>query len=164
MIENVMALKKKAREETPENWLASVQEIKEIAVSARQEQLQRRFEKLPRLDLRKIEEGTTEDPTVILVQALNNYHMVKTSRMEKPMGVLDVLILNSSDPNVKKGEKYTIWANTSVLASELDAFQKQCNGDTTNEQFIIAYYGRVASKKFKGVKAYLYRVIPYTKH
>lgn len=159
-MKNILELAKKASAGQPD-WISKAKDIQEIAVAKRTEETQRKFEKLDRLDLRKVE-GSEEEPATFLVKCITERHSVKTDRMARPMTCFDAEVLQSTVASVKPS-KFTIWENTTVLASEMEAYAQAygTKGNIVGKTFIIAYYGTVDSKKYKGKQVYLFRVIPY---
>ena len=159
-MKNILEMAKAKSAEQP-NWIAKAKDIQEIAIAKRTEETQIKYEKLERLDLRKVE-GSEEEPATFLVKCITERHSVKTDRMARPMSCFDVEVLQSTVASVKPS-KFTIWENTTVLASEMEHYA-QTYGDKGNivgKTFIIAYYGTTESKKYKGKQVYLFRVIPY---
>lgn len=154
-IENMKMLARKAREAIDEDWLKDIKEMKQIAVKKRGS-----FERLPNLDLRgkpkgSFSSGSEEDPEVIRVNFLSD-----PRKIEGKFGsnyVVDLEVLKSSDEGIEPG-KYSVWANTTVLESELENYIKFRESNCIGTRAIIAYYGRV---KVKGRQpAYVYRIIP----
>ncbi len=154
MIENIL---KMAKDAVNAEWLSKVKELKEIAIKSRSAPA---FEKLERLDLRKLA-GTKDDPAIVQVTAINNRRSVKTEKMDKPMNVFDAEVKLSSDANVKLG-KYAIWENTTVLTNEMENYAKNFgnDGDITGKTFNIAYFGTIPSKKNKRIEIHIFKVLP----
>lgn len=159
MLYNKMQLVRKAKEAIDKDWLQKQEEIREIAV--KHYRTSTMYERHERLDLRKLGDATEEEPITLLVKALTDRRTVKTDRMTSPMNVFDVEVLFSSVDTAKAGEKYSIWENTTILASEMEEYAKKYgeNGSIEGKTFIIAYYGRKRNKR--GQMMYLFRVIPY---
>ena len=159
-MKNILEMAKKVSHEQPD-WISKAKEIQEIAIAKRTEETQRKYEKLERLDLRKVE-GSEEEPATFLVKCITERHSVKTDRMARPMNCFDVEVLQSTVASVKPA-KYCIWENTTVLASQMEAYAQKYGdkGSIIGKTFIVAYYGTVESKKYKGKQIYLFRVIPY---
>jgi hypothetical protein len=159
-MKNILEMAKAKSAEQP-NWIAKAKDIQEIAIAKRTEETQRKYEKLERLDLRKVE-GSEEEPATFLVKCITERHSVKTDRMARPMNCFDVEVLQSTVASVKPA-KYCVWENTTVLASEMEAYAQKYGdkGSILGKTFILAFYGTVESKKYKGKQVYLFRVIPY---
>jgi hypothetical protein len=171
-IENRLALVQEAKDKKPNaDWLKQAKELKEMAVTYRQQQAQKVFEKLPRLDLRGLG-GSEEDPVAIKVKAIDTPHSVQTDKMERAMDVFNAEVLLVSEEGIKindktdetivKGGRYSLWENTVVIKNEMDAYIKEFgeNGSIEEQEFIIASYGRVPSKKKGRKPTYVFRVFP----
>ena len=159
-MKNILEMAKKVHAEQPD-WISKAKDIQEIAVAKRTEETQRKYEKLERLDLRKVE-GSEEEPATFLVKCITERHSVKTDRMARPMTCFDAEVLQSTVASVKPA-KYTIWENTTVLAREMEAYAQKYGdkGNILGKTFILAFYGTVESKKYKGKQVYLFRTIPF---
>ncbi len=168
MLENAMKKAKATAATLDKEWLSKA---KEIALDQRKAESGKKFETYPRIDLRQMG-GSEEEPSTMILKAIENRKEVRTDRMSRPMYVFNAEVLACSaslkaftrDGKESKAvfpEKYSIWENTTVLTNEMQSYAGSESGDITGHQFIIASYGTVKSKKFKGKDVYLFRVIPY---
>lgn len=132
-LENLKAL---AKDGVPsKDWLKN---MREMAVKKRG--VGTKYERHDRVDLRKMG-GTEEEPEVLEVVCLTEPRTIKTEKMQKPMDVCDIQVVNSSVPDLAQaGNKYSIWANTTALAKE---FKKVKEG----ARLAIASYGTVATQR-----------------
>lgn len=186
-MKNIMHMAKQtAIDAKPNNdWLSTVASLKEKAKKARPVGANGsvQFEKLPRLDVREMK-GTQEEPTILLVKALSTIRMVQTDNMEAPAPVMDVEALgcdaeltahskdvagNPKEEPAKYPMKASIWASTTVIKKELIAYAggviaddgtvTDSGRDITGEEFIIASYGTVPSKKNKKIQVFIFKVL-----
>jgi len=148
-IENLLVKAKQAIKDIDKDWLKGA---KEMAI----QHYSRKFEKLPRLDLRDLKKSTAtaEDPAIMLVEFHTDPKTVQTEKMKRPMDVVTLTVLKTTEPTLAPEGKYSVWLNTTVLAKEIHSLPKPLTGTKA----IIAYYGQNPNKM--GQMVYIYRAIP----
>lgn len=166
MIENRLAKAQKlaAAEASSNDWLSK---CRTVAIASAPAQGAGKYEKLPALKLQDwAKSGNAESPAIIICTALNNFH--KTSKLKDDRdpakgykSVVDIEVLECTNPEFVPAGKGTMWADWTVLESELYDYQESLpNKDLTGVTFMVAAYGKIKKASDPRQTVYPFRVLP----
>ena len=144
------------------DWLSKA---KSVAIASAPTQ-RGKFEKLPALKLQDwAKAGSNESPSIIIAKALNAFHETKKLKDDRApergnKWVIDVEVLECTNPEFVPAGKGTIWADWTVLEQELKEYQvKLPNQDLTGQIFMIAAYGKQKKVSDPRQSVYPFRVL-----